>query len=78
MARLESENSQLSDQLEIRKLMERAKGILQRDFSLNKEEAYMALQRQGRQRRLPMKQVAEAIILSAEVKGQYTGGPASR
>jgi hypothetical protein len=31
----------------------------------------MALQRQSRQRRLPMKQLAEAIILSAEVKGQY-------
>jgi len=78
MARLESENSQLSDQLETRKLMERAKGILQRDLSLSEEEAYVALQRQSRQRRLPMKQLAEAIILSAEVKGQYTVGPASR
>jgi uroporphyrinogen-III synthase len=78
MARLESENSQLSDQLKTRKLMERAKGILQRDLSLSEEEAYVALQRQSRQRRLPMKQLAEAIILSAAVKGQYTGGPASR
>jgi signal transduction protein with GAF and PtsI domain len=74
MARLECENFQLADQLETRKLMERAKGILQRDLSLTEEEAYIALQRQSRQRRLPMKQLAEAIILSAEVKGQYQVG----
>jgi signal transduction protein with GAF and PtsI domain len=78
MVRLESENFQLSDQLETRKLMERAKGILQRDLSLTEEEAYMALQRQSRQRRLPMKHVAEAIILSSEVKGQYAIRPASK
>jgi signal transduction protein with GAF and PtsI domain len=71
VARLECENSQLTDQLATRKLMERAKGILQRDLSLSEEQAYIALQRQSRQRRLPMKQLAEAIILSAEVKDQY-------
>jgi len=78
MARLESENSQLTDQLATRKLMERAKGILQRDLSLSEEEAYIALQRQSRQPRLPMKQRTEAIILSAEVKGQFEAGPSSK
>jgi signal transduction protein with GAF and PtsI domain len=78
MARLECENSQLTDQLETRKLVERAKGILQRDLFLSEEEAYVALQRQSRQRRLPMKQLAEAIILSAEVKGQYETGPSPK
>jgi len=70
MARLECENSHLTDQLETRKVIERAKGILQRDLALNEEEAYLTLQRQSRQRRLSMKQIAEAIILSSEVKGQ--------
>lgn len=68
MARLESENSRLSDQLQTRKLVERAKGILQRELGVSEEEAYLTLQRQSRQRRKSMKEVAEAIILSEEVK----------
>ncbi len=68
MARLESENSHLSQQLETRKVVERAKGILQRELGLSEEQAYLALQRQSRQRRKSMKEVAEAIVLSEEVK----------
>jgi len=68
MARLESENSDLVEKLETRKLVERAKGILQRDLGLNEEQAYLALQRQSRQKRKPMKDVAEAIVLSEEIK----------
>jgi signal transduction protein with GAF and PtsI domain len=68
MARLEGEVSQLAGQLETRKLVERAKGLLQRDLGLTEEEAYLALQRQSRQRRRSMKEVAEAIVLSEEVK----------
>ncbi len=69
LARLEEANSNLSDQLQARKLVERAKGILQRELALTEEQAYLALQRQSRQKRKPMKEVAEAIILSDEVKG---------
>ena len=68
MARLESENTSLARQLEARKLVERAKGILQRDLGLTEEQAYLTLQRQSRQKRLSMKDVAEAIVLSEEVK----------
>lgn len=68
MARLESENSDLSQQLETRKLVERAKGILQRDLNLSEEQAYLALQRQSRQKRKPMKEVAEAIVMAEEIK----------
>jgi signal transduction protein with GAF and PtsI domain len=69
LARLEEVNSQLSGQLEARKVIERAKGILQRDLGLTEEQAYLALQRQSRQMRKPMKDIAEAVILSDEVKG---------
>jgi uroporphyrinogen-III synthase len=76
MARLESENFDLSEQLKTRKLVERAKGILQRDLGLSEEQAYLALQRQSRQRRKSMKEVAEAIVLSEEVKrGQQQSQP---
>jgi uroporphyrinogen-III synthase len=68
MARLESENLHLSEKLETRKLVERAKGILQRELKLTEEEAYLTIQRQSRQRRKSMKEVSEAIVLSEDVK----------
>src|ERR1700747_1703189 len=39
MARLETENTHLSQKLETRKIVERAKGILQRDLSIDEEQA---------------------------------------
>jgi uroporphyrinogen-III synthase len=48
--------------------VERAKGILQRELSLSEEDAYLTLQRQSRQRRKSMKEVAQAIVLSHEVR----------
>ncbi len=69
MARLEEANSTLWEQLQTRKVVERAKGILQRDLGLSEEQAYLTLQRQSRQKRKAMKEIAEAIVLSEEVKG---------
>lgn len=69
LARLEQANSSLADQLQTRKIVERAKGILQRDLGLNEEQAYLAIQRQSRQKRKPMKEIAEAIVLSDDVRG---------
>jgi signal transduction protein with GAF and PtsI domain len=68
MARLEGENSQLLQQLETRKLVERAKGILQRDLGMDEEQAYLALQRQSRQKRRSLKEIAEAIVLGEEIR----------
>jgi signal transduction protein with GAF and PtsI domain len=68
MARLEEVNTSLAEQLQARKIVERAKGILQRDLRITEEEAYLTLQRQSRQKRKPMKEIAEAIVLSDEVK----------
>jgi uroporphyrinogen-III synthase len=69
MARLEDANSNLWEKLQARKVVERAKGILQRDLGLSEEQAYLALQRQSRQKRKPMKEIADAIVLSEEVRG---------
>jgi len=69
MARLEDANNNLWEKLQTRKVVERAKGILQRDLGLSEEQAYLALQRQSRQTRKAMKDIAEAIVLSEEVKG---------
>src|ERR1700678_2240392 len=69
LARLEDANSDLSEKLQTRKFVERAKGILQRDLGLSEEQAYLTLQRQSRQKRISMKEIAEAMILSDDVKG---------
>lgn len=68
MARLEGPNSELSEQLGICKAMERAKGILQGDLQLSEEDAYLTLQKQSRQRRKSLREVAEAIVLTDEIR----------
>ncbi len=68
MARLESENSQLSMKLESRKVIERAKGVMQRELKISEEEAYLTLQRESRKRGKSMKEIAEAILLNEEIK----------
>jgi signal transduction protein with GAF and PtsI domain len=74
LARVEEVNSNLTDQLQTRKVVERAKGILQRELGLSEEQAYLALQKQSRQKRKAMREIAEAIILSEEVR-ENTRGP---
>jgi uroporphyrinogen-III synthase len=68
LARMEFEKVQLANQLETRKLMERAKGILQRELAVDEEAAYLALQKQSRQRRKPIREIAEAIILMDDMR----------
>jgi uroporphyrinogen-III synthase len=72
-ARLETENLQLSDRLESRKHIEKAKGLLQRDFGLDEDSAYKAMQRESRQRRKSMREIAEAIVLNDELRKSRLG-----
>jgi len=68
MARLEGENASLLEKLETRELLERAKGILQRDLGIDEERAYLALQRQSRQKRKSLREIAEAVALGEELR----------
>lgn len=68
LARMEYEKRLLAEQLEARKVMERAKGILQRELGVDEETAYLTLQKQSRQKRRPLKEIAEAIILMDDLK----------
>jgi K+-sensing histidine kinase KdpD len=65
---LETEKSAISDRLETRKIVERAKGILQRELKISEEEAYRSMQRESQQSRKPMKEISESIILNHELK----------
>jgi uroporphyrinogen-III synthase len=72
-ARLESENTQLQTRLETRKVVDRAKSVLQRDLLLSEDEAYQRMQRESRQRRKSMRELAEAILLSDDLRqGRHT------
>jgi uroporphyrinogen-III synthase len=67
-ARLETENTQLTGRLETRKVVDRAKGLLQRDLEITEDEAYRTMQRESRQRRKSMREIAEAILLGDDLK----------
>ena len=56
------ERDSLREELRSRKLMERAKGILQRERAISEEDAYLQLCRQSRQLRRPVADIAREII----------------
>ena len=59
---LEVEIADLSDRLETRKLMDRAKGLLQSKMKLSEPESFRWIQKASMDRRLTMAQVAKAVI----------------
>ncbi len=63
-AQLAEQRQRLEEELESRKVVERAKGILQRNYQLTEEEAYLRLRNESRRTRRPMRDLASAIILA--------------
>ena len=59
---LESEVAGLTDRLETRKVIDRAKGLLMTAQSLSEPEAFRWIQRTAMDRRTTMKAVAEAVV----------------
>jgi len=66
-AALNREVLSLQDRLETRKLVDRAKGILQEEHKITEAEAYRRIQLQSMNLRKTMKEVAEAIITAKSV-----------
>jgi GAF domain-containing protein len=66
-ARLISETLEMKRALEDRKVIERAKGILQHRHGVTEEEAYLNMRRESRRLRRPMRELAEAIVLAEEL-----------
>lgn len=63
---LEKEVSSLKDQLETRKLVDRAKGILMDSQGLTEAAAFRRIQKMSMNTRKSMKEIAQAIILTHE------------
>lgn len=72
---LEREVADLGDRLETRKLVERAKGLLQAEHGMTEPEAFTWMQRAAMDRRTSMKRVAEVVLESMGTPGS---GPTTR
>jgi len=58
----------IQEELEARKIIERAKDILMEELQISGEEAFRRIQKQSMDTRKPMREIAEAIILSKEIR----------
>jgi len=58
----------IQEELESRKVIEKAKGILMKDQGLSEEEAFKKIQKHSMDSRRSMSEIAEAIILTAQMK----------
>jgi response regulator NasT len=59
---LETEVADLTERLETRKLVDRAKGVLQQQLELSEPESFRWIQKTAMDLRLSMRQVAEGVI----------------
>jgi len=64
---------EMQEALEVRKLVERAKGYLMESRKLSEPEAFQLIQRQSMNLRKSMREIAEAIILSEELQASSKG-----
>ncbi|WP_245155923.1 response regulator [Nocardioides sp. 503] len=62
LSMLEAEVADLTERLETRKAVDRAKGVLQKQLSLSEPEAFRWIQKTAMDLRLSMRQVAEGVV----------------
>ncbi|NCO24668.1 MAG: histidine kinase [Candidatus Infernicultor aquiphilus] len=58
----------IQEELETRKKVEKAKGILMKEKDISEEEAFSLIRKSSMDKRISMKEIAEAIILSDEIR----------
>lgn len=66
--RRDDESLRVSEPTGARKMVQDATRVLQRDLGISEEDAFLALQKQSRERRKSMREIADAILLSDEIK----------
>ncbi len=71
--RLVVESQVIQEELESRKAFERAKGILMKRENLSEQGAYKLIQKYSMDKRKSMREVSEAILLSAEMQRFSSG-----
>ena len=63
------ETKVIQEELKTRKKVERAKGILMKQQNLSESEAYKLMRKSSMDKRVSMKEIADAIVLSYEIGG---------
>lgn len=58
----------IQEELDTRKKVEKAKGVLMEERNLNESEAFSLIRRTSMDKRISMREVAEAILLSYEIR----------
>lgn len=58
----------IQEELDTRKKTERAKGILMEERNINESEAFSLIRKSSMNKRISMREIAEAIILSYEIR----------
>ncbi len=66
--RLDQEILSAKEALETRKTVERAKGVLMRELGIDEDDAYRKIHKKSMDLRKTMREVAEAIIVAAEIR----------
>ncbi len=64
LIKLENQIKDIQDKLESRKVIEKAKGIIMKTMGLTEEQAFKKLQKLSMNKRISMKEMAEAVILA--------------
>jgi signal transduction protein with GAF and PtsI domain len=67
-SRIIVESQIIKEELETRKLVDRAKGMLMKDLKLSEDDAFRKIQKYSMDSRKSMREVAEAVILTYAVK----------
>jgi AmiR/NasT family two-component response regulator len=68
LAQLEREVADLTERLETRKLVDRAKGVLQTRFGLTEPDAFRWIQKAAMDKRTSMREVALVVLAEAEAR----------
>lgn len=66
LTQLENEVADLNDRLETRKLVDRAKGILQTRYGLSEPDAFRWIQKAAMDKRTSMREVAKVVLSDSE------------
>ncbi len=66
--RLDQEILSAKEALETRKIVERAKGVLMKELAIGEDDAYKKIHKKSMDLRKSMREVAEAIIMAADIR----------
>jgi two-component system, response regulator PdtaR len=75
LRQLESEVEDLTERLETRKAVDRAKGVLQQSLGLSEPESFRWIQKTAMDLRLSMRQVADGVVAHGPGMSEPASGP---